>query len=261
MRRQRRVEGTHHRVLPRQLEVAEPGRRDQQRRARPAVAYATRTPAGVAQKRTRCLGSGSASAGLQAVVGAGGRDGVMMPRPTPPGHTRPRSWCRDRPSSRREAEAVGDRPGLGPVAHAELGQDVGDVDAGCLVADVEGLGDLVVGASVRDQRQDLQLPWGEAQLVGGRWRRWGCGLGVGVWTEGDAGAAGRRRWGTGSRGCPRKPVRLSNNRNRAASGSTGGGAGRSGRCSRTAGTSWAMSAAPAPSSRRSSPGSPAWSWT
>jgi predicted ATPase len=87
---------------------------------------------------------------------------------------------------------VGDRPGLGPVAHTELGQDVGDVDAGGLDADVEGLGDLAVGASVRDQRQDLQLSWGEAQLRGGRWRRWGCGLGVGVRTEGEAGAAGQR---------------------------------------------------------------------
>ena len=53
----------------------------------------------------------------------------------------------------------------------------------------------------------------------------------------------------------RNPARLSNSRNRAASGSTGGGAGRSGRLSRTAGTTWAISAAPAPISRRSAAGS------
>lgn len=60
------------------------------------------------------------------------------------------------------------------------------------------------------------------------------------------------RWAAAVR---KKPVTLSNNRKRAASGSTSGGVGRSGRRSRIAGTIWAMSAAPAPisvpSSRRS----------
>jgi hypothetical protein len=65
-----------------------------------------------------------------------------------------------------EAEPVGDRGRLGSIAHTELGQDVGDVNAGGLVADEQGLGDLAVAAAVGDQRQDLALPGGEAELVG-----------------------------------------------------------------------------------------------
>jgi hypothetical protein len=56
----------------------------------------------------------------------------------------------------------------------------------------------------------------------------------------------------------RKLARLSNSWKRAASGSMGGGVGRPGRWSRTAGTTWAMSAAPAPISSRSAAGSLAW---
>jgi hypothetical protein len=49
-----------------------------------------------------------------------------------------------------EAEAVGDRSGLDPAGDAELGKQVGDVDAGGLGADEQRLGDLAVAASGRD---------------------------------------------------------------------------------------------------------------
>src|SRR5262249_15101578 len=45
-----------------------------------------------------------------------------------------------------EAEAVGDRGGLDPGVNVELGEDVGDVDAGGLGADEQHLGDLAVAA-------------------------------------------------------------------------------------------------------------------
>jgi hypothetical protein len=54
---------------------------------------------------------------------------------------------------------VGDGGGLDPGVDAELGEDVGDVDAGRLAADEQRLGDLAVAAAGRDQCQYLGLAW------------------------------------------------------------------------------------------------------
>jgi hypothetical protein len=72
VRRQRGVEGPHRRVPRCQLEVAEPGRRHQQR-GPSAGGRARRTSAGVAQKRICCLGSGSTTASRRRRGAAGRR--------------------------------------------------------------------------------------------------------------------------------------------------------------------------------------------
>jgi hypothetical protein len=70
---------------------------------------------------------------------------------------------------------------------SELGQDVGDVDAGRLRGDEEFLGYLAVGAAGGDQAQDVVFASGEAE------RRDGVGGGeggLGSTAEGESGAAG-----------------------------------------------------------------------
>jgi hypothetical protein len=57
----------------------------------------------------------------------------------------------------RRGETVRDRGGLDPVAGVELGQDVGDVDAGGLDANHQLLGDLAVGVAAGDKAEDLGL--------------------------------------------------------------------------------------------------------
>jgi len=79
----------------------------------------------------------------------------------PPRIDDPRRW----PAS-VEAEAVGHGGGLDPGSDAELGEDVGDVDAGGLGADEQRLGDLAVAAPGRHQGQDLGL----ARGMEGCWR-------------------------------------------------------------------------------------------
>ena len=61
-----------------------------------------------------------------------------------------------------QTEAVRCGGRLGSGVHAQFGQDVGDVDAGRLAADEQGLGDLAVGAAGGHQAEHLQLAGGEA---------------------------------------------------------------------------------------------------
>src|SRR5450755_1384429 len=55
------------------------------------------------------------------------------------------------------ALAHGVDDGLGPVVHAELAQDAGHVVLDCLLADREGVRDLLVGHALGDVVQDLDL--------------------------------------------------------------------------------------------------------
>jgi hypothetical protein len=104
---------------------------------------------------------------------------------------------------------VGDGGGLDPGGDAELGQDVGDVDAGRLGADEQRLSDLAVAGAGRDQRQDLSLTRGEAELLGRGRRRGGrrgdvrvqaeagaLGQGLDLGVEGAGAEAGGDRGGT-----------------------------------------------------------------
>jgi hypothetical protein len=50
---------------------------------------------------------------------------------------------------------VGDGGGFDSVLSVELGQDVGDVDAGGLDTDHQRGGDLAVGVAAGDQAEDL----------------------------------------------------------------------------------------------------------
>ena len=69
-----------------------------------------------------------------------------------------------------EPEPVGQGGGLAAAGDAQLGQDVGDVDARRLRGDEELLGDLAVGAAGRDQAQDVLLAGGQAEGLVGRLR-------------------------------------------------------------------------------------------
>src|ERR1700728_3505315 len=63
----------------------------------------------------------------------------------------------------RSSGLFGARDGrcLGPRRGAQLGEDVGNVNAGGLLADEEFLADLPVGQAAGHQAQDLAFPWGE----------------------------------------------------------------------------------------------------
>src|SRR5215470_4435122 len=74
-----------------------------------------------------------------------------------------------------QAGVFGEGGGLHPVGHAELAQDVGDVNASGPGADVQLGADLRVGASRRKQAQHRQLSFGEP--VGRRRRRRALALG------------------------------------------------------------------------------------
>src|SRR4051794_24383652 len=67
------------------------------------------------------------------------------------------------PTVSAQAEAIGDRRRLYPPGHAELGEDVGDVDAGCLAADEQLTGDLGVAAAASQEPKDFALPRREPQ--------------------------------------------------------------------------------------------------
>ena len=62
---------------------------------------------------------------------------------------------------------MGECGGFAAVGHFEFAQDVGDVDAGGLGADVELLGDLWVGASVGDQQEHLHLARSQPEPISG----------------------------------------------------------------------------------------------
>ena len=61
-------------------------------------------------------------------------------------------WVRD------QVEPDGDHRGLHAPGHAELGQDLPDVDADRLLADEQVLADLTVRTAQDDQAKDFQLP-------------------------------------------------------------------------------------------------------
>ena len=63
--------------------------------------------------------------------------------------------------------ATGDRGGLGASGRAELGQDVGDVDAHRLGADEQLAADLAVAPALGDETEDLLLTGGEGDRLGG----------------------------------------------------------------------------------------------
>jgi hypothetical protein len=83
---------------------------------------------------------------------------------------------------------MGDRSGLAPAGHAQLGEDVGDMDAGSLGADEQRLRDLRVAAPVGEQGEHLAFAWGEPERFG---RPCGCGLGGCRLGQIDAGAPGQ----------------------------------------------------------------------
>jgi hypothetical protein len=58
---------------------------------------------------------------------------------------------------------VRDGGGFDPVLDLELGEDVGDVDAGGLDADHQQGGDLAVAVAPGDEAKDLGLAWRQAQ--------------------------------------------------------------------------------------------------
>ena len=71
------------------------------------------------------------------------------------------------PGARRTGrDADGDRRRLDPVVHAELVEDVGDVDARGLRADEQRLGDLGVRAARGDELEDLPLAGRQAEDLG-----------------------------------------------------------------------------------------------
>jgi hypothetical protein len=75
--------------------------------------------------------------------------------------------------------ALTDGGGLDPAGYPELLEDVGDVHAGGLGADEEPVGDLAVGLSGSEQREDLALAPTDSQLgerIGlvGAGRNFGC---------------------------------------------------------------------------------------
>ena len=98
----------------------------------------------------------------------------------------------------QEPAAVGDGGGLAAAGHAELGQDVGDVDAGGPGADEQRLGDLGVRAAVGDQGEHLAFAGGQLVRVGrlcGRGLR-GCRLGQVAIRARRASPSSSRRRGT-----------------------------------------------------------------
>jgi hypothetical protein len=64
--------------------------------------------------------------------------------------------------------------GLGAVGQPQLGQDAGHVRLDGLLADLQRLGDLAVGAATGQRGQDLQLPrgdsWSSARRPTAAWR-------------------------------------------------------------------------------------------
>ena len=79
----------------------------------------------------------------------------------------PESTCRAWTASIDQAEAGRHRRGLGPCRHAELAQDVRDVDAGRALADEQLLGDAPVGVTLDEQGEDLAFTGRQAVVVGG----------------------------------------------------------------------------------------------
>lgn len=51
--------------------------------------------------------------------------------------------------------------GLGPIAQAQAGKEVGDVVFDGFFRNVEGLGDFAIAGSLGDQLEDFFFSWGE----------------------------------------------------------------------------------------------------
>src|SRR5438094_574871 len=86
-----------------------------------------------------------------------------MPPPTTTG-----AGLQIRPSARHlgEPEAMRRGCGLDPGLDVQLGDDMGDMDARRLRADVERGADLRVRAAVGQQVQDVELAGGKAETLG-----------------------------------------------------------------------------------------------
>jgi hypothetical protein len=95
----------------------------------------------------------------------------------------PRLHHDDRPDQVRsllvQAQAVSNRGRLATAGHAELGEDVGDVEAGGLLGDEQRLADLPVRPALSDQGKNLGLARGEAKGFGLRMRCLGFGGDIG----------------------------------------------------------------------------------
>jgi hypothetical protein len=75
-----------------------------------------------------------------------------------------------------EPGLVRDDDRLGAAAQVELREDASDVGLHGGLRDDERAGDLVVGQAVADEREDLELAWGEIRKLGALcvlrgWRR------------------------------------------------------------------------------------------
>src|SRR5919205_1084059 len=82
------------------------------------------------------------------------------------------------PFALSHARLPGTDDGLGPISNLQLGEDVRDVVAHGLGAQMELFRDGGVGVSLRDEVQDLALAVGECWKVwGGTGRRWGGEVG------------------------------------------------------------------------------------
>ncbi len=105
--------------------------------------------------------AGRTSAGPHIVHPARGRHGDR--RSTIAGLKAAAAERGDSPRPVRRAHAVRDLGGLGAVGHAELAEDVGDVQARGLGADEQPLGDLPVRQPLADQLEHLGLAGGQAE--------------------------------------------------------------------------------------------------
>ena len=85
---------------------------------------------------------------------------------------------------------MGDCGRLAATGHAELGEDVGDVEAGRLLGDEQRLADLPVRPPLGDEGEDLGLARGKAKRFGLRMGCLGFGGGMGRLCELQAAALG-----------------------------------------------------------------------
>src|SRR3954452_418225 len=107
--------------------------------------------------------------GDRSASGLPARGGPAAPWPSGrwPAAARARAWLGGVVTAGLDqAGLVGDDDGLGPVAHGELGEEVGDVGLDGRVADDELAGDLAVRAAAADQLEHLQLARREVLQVG-----------------------------------------------------------------------------------------------
>src|SRR5690348_297418 len=93
-------------------------------------------------------------------------------------HSRPacrESWPAASSRLADEPEALGRRCSFGAVRGAELAEDARHVNAGGLLAHVERLADLAVGAPASHELENFEFAGRQAQVVLRRWLLLGSG--------------------------------------------------------------------------------------